>query len=342
MFTFKSSSLAKLGIATATLSIATAVWANVPPYDLIVSNNPVAGSTKIGVINPDYGPWVAGSELSTTAPSTQKTIGASKTRQAIMYKKPNGYTYLVDGGIFKATTGWAASFDESNETPIFMDASQSVAFKQIPEEIEIEPTTNDVFVLSAASAFAPKQIFRIKKVDDTYFATAMTMHTAVGIKTPNGDRAFVNPGPNGYKSGSIAFVPKPGGGQYLVFTHHSTTYQGICHWVFVIQTGAKENELWAALDINDVPMSKCIKGNSAPLTGFPAGTTVNTTYVGPQTISATTGGIQPGRFVMSRDNGPMFEVKGIFDNNPWSATQITSTPASLAMSNDLAWVRNYD
>ena len=341
MFTFKYSSLAKLGIATATLSSATAVWAHKVVYDLVVSNNAAVGSTKIGVANPDYGPWVAGTELSTTAPSTQKTIGASKTRQAVMYKKADGNTYLVDGQIGRTTGGgWCANFDESSEVAILADPAGNTVFKQIPEEIEIEPTTNDVFVLSAANLLAPRQIFRIKNVDGANIATAMTFHKVNGAITPNLNRAFVNPGPNGYKSGSIAFVPKPSGGQYLVFTHHSTVYQGICHWVYVVKTGAKENELWAAEDSNNVSMNKCQKSNS--LTGFPAGTTVNTTYVGPQTISATSGGVQPGRLVMSRDNGPMFEVKGIFDSVPWSATQIASNPAAPLMSNDLAWWRNYN
>lgn len=319
-------------------------------YQLIAANNPSTGSTKIDTLytlTPNM-TWQSGISLNANAPSTQKTLGASKTRNSIMYRKADGNTYIVDGSIAYGgnSVGWIANFDQAAEEPIFLDANLTSQFKLIPEEIEIDPLSNDIFALvSGPTAFAPKQIYRIKRNSDGHhIATAMTFHLANSIITPNGNRAFVNPQPNGYKSGSLAVVPSPIGGHRLIFTHESTVYQGICHWVYDIQTGAKENELKVSEHSLGVPMSKCQKttplnGQAAPGAGIAAGTGINTVYIGPQTASAS-GGIIPGRLLMSRNGGSMYEVEGLLINGPWKAKAITPASPNHTLSNDFAWPRN--
>ncbi|MCW3070472.1 MAG: hypothetical protein JWO44_362 [Bacteroidetes bacterium] len=51
-----------------------------------------------------------------------------------------------------------------------------------------------------------------------------------------GGTVFGNPSGNGYKSGSIAFVPNGSGGYYLVFSSESTVYSslGLVCWYFTI------------------------------------------------------------------------------------------------------------
>jgi hypothetical protein len=342
----KKTIIKSLATAVALLAIGSEAWAIPNQYDLIVANtnSAASGSTKIGMLYPHSGGagWLAGPDLNTTAPSTQKTLGATKTRQTIMYRKADGNTYLVDGQIAYGNGSWSANFDGNQEEAIWLNSNLSAQFKLIPEEIEIDPDTNDVFALvSGLTAFAPKQIYRIKRDENqTLIATAMTFHNASGEITPNGNRAFINPTGNGYKSGSIAFIPKPGSGHRLVFTHQSTVYQGICHWVWDLKTGAQENQLWASEHSTNVPISKCQR--STLLTGF--GTSVNginTVYLGPQT-ALPNGGIIPGRFLMSRNGGPLYEVGGLLSHSPlWTATPITPASPNHSLNNDFAWYRNY-
>jgi hypothetical protein len=346
--------------ATALFAISVATQAISAPtkYDIIVSNIPALGSTKFNTLylNSSIWQWMAGNvTLNASAPSTQKTIGASKNRQSIMYKTTDGNTVLVDGSIGYGMGAWSANFDADPQA-IFTDATQTNLFKLVPEEIEVEPTTNDVFALvSGIGMNGPKQIYRIKTTTDGTIATAMTFHTSVGVQTPNGNRAFINPFTNGYKAGSIAFVPNPNGGQYLVFTSQSTVYQGICHWVYVVKSGAEENQLWAATT-NGLPngpsMSKCQKSSGpGSFPGFGAAVGgINTTYIGPRQMGAGAGYPAPGKFLISRDNGDVYEVKGLFDfggpPSPWSADKLTNNPTitntSLSTGSDMAWVRNYE
>jgi hypothetical protein len=339
-----------------TLAFSGTAMAKPEGKQIIVANNPSVGSTKIGTLYLHSGGagWLTGPTLNANAPSTQKTLGASNARSSIMYRKADGNTYIVDGSISFVSNiaGWVANFDESQEQPIFTDTNFASQFKLTPEEIEIDPVSNDIFALvSGPTAFAPKQIYRIKRDPDGnayHIATAMTMNTSVNGNTPNGNRAFINPAGNGYKSGSLAIVPNPSGGHRLIFTHESTVYQGICHWVYDIQTGVNENKLKAALHPSNVPMSKCQKTTplngtgtspSPPGAGIAAGTGINTVYIGPQTAPAT-GVITPGRLLMSRNGGPMYEVGGLLIPGQWTTVPITPASPNHTLSNDFAWIRN--
>ena len=324
-------------VGMASITLATSAMAIPKRVELIVANNPAAGTTSIGSLY-DHSisdNWLAGPVFATSAPSPQKTIGASKNRQSIVYRKADGITYLVDGSIGYGMGAWGVNFDAGSEIPIFLDANQTQLLKITPEEIEIEPTTNDVFVLGAASAGAAKQIFRIKTDSSgTVIATPMSFYNG-GVLTPNAQRAFVNPTINGYKSGSIAFVPKTGGGQYLVFTHQSTVYSGICHWVYEVGTGTNDNRLNSVSAMSKCQKSSVMGGTFGSVVGG-----INTVYVGEQ--SSFSGSTIPAKFLMMRDNGSVYEVKGIFDTLPWAATVDPLFPAPVIMSNDLAWYRNYE
>ena len=338
------------GVLTASAAvIATAAWAVPPPYQRILAITASQSTITIvkGWIPEATGvAWTPLTSMPSSAPSTQKTIGASVSRQVIMYRKADGITRLVDGPPPATLIFVPPNFDAAAEVPIYTDSSFANLFKLVPEEIEVEPTSNDVFALvSAPNNFGPKQIYRIKNQGGAEIATAMTYHNAIGVKTPNGDRAFVNPFQNGYKAGSIAFVPKSSGGHYLIFTHQST-YYGICHWIFSVKTGSKENELWAVTStgtLSGVPLSKCQKSMPNSLTGFGAGTGgINTVYVGPP------GGVPltNGRFMMSRNNGLIYEVKGLLDPvptgtnfGPWQVAPLNPSISTTA-SSDYALVRN--
>ena len=315
--------------------IASGVQAIPPHTELVVANNNQAGSTTIGAIKPDgvaSGAWVNAGPYSTTSPSTQKTIGASSTMVAIVYRDAAGYDVMESVPITTATyqANWTSAFNGTQEF-IFTDPLASTPAKIIPEEIEVDPVSNDVFVLGDTGPSTAKQIFRIHRSGQggQLIATAMTTATSPFIPTPNGNRVFVNPTRNGFKSGSIAFVPDPAGGSFLVFTHESNVY-GICQWIYkVYNDSAHENFLgnqpskngcWAK--INGVP--------KIPGTGG-----LNSVYVGHHPLNTV-----QNMLLVSRDNGPLYEFNTGLVPNPANPVVWPAAPTAPGLQNDLAWYRN--
>ncbi len=324
------------------LSFQAPAHAKPEPVQLLVANVPPTGSTKITSAYPlsTNGTWQVGPVLTADAPSTQKTIGASPSVQAIMYRKADGNTYIVPGQIGYGMGAWSANFPAGWETIVWMDDNQSQIAKFAPEEIEVHPTTGDIYALGAVSASAPKQIFRIRKnADGNFVAKAMTFRKN-DVPTPNNQSAFLNPSMNGYKAGSLAFYPKPGGGHYLIFTHQSTVYQGICHWVFEMQGDFLESG-------GTQSINRCQKNSTVPLTGdfasngvTPGG--INTVYVGKR--NGPGGAVIPAMLLISRDNGPLHELKipglTLPSSSSWQATQLADSPTGHSLGSDLAWYHN--
>ncbi|MNJ97496.1 hypothetical protein D3C87_152460 [compost metagenome] len=107
-------------------------------------------------------------------------------------------------------------------TPIFNTAGN--IFTPLIEEIEIHPVTHQVYLL--VSEGGAKRIYVVDPSAGTGTATLVTVNSASNI--------FNSTMMNGYKSGSIAFVPDGSGGFEFVFSSESTVYStlGIVSWHF--------------------------------------------------------------------------------------------------------------
>lgn len=135
---------------------------------------------------------------------------------------------------------------------ITVNSGANPLYAQI-EEIEILPGTNQVFAI--AQSGNAKVIYSIDMTNG--FATPLSVNGG-------SSNIFNNTSINGYKWGSIAFVPDGSGGWELVYSHESNVYasSGVVSWHFTISgTNLTSN----------VPAHHTY-------TGLPAGTGINTTY----------------------------------------------------------------
>jgi|GEM_PF-2021287 len=180
------------------------------------------------------------------------------------------------------------------------------------EEIEIDPATGILYALCKGSAIT---IYRF----DNDFAGN---YTAVQLTNfANGSPNFFNNVlGNGYKSGSICFVPNEMSGKspnMLVFTHESNVYStaGLKMWKYsMTPTG---NQLEALLPAYQT------SNNSSAIPGALTGK-INTAY-------------GDGKFYFARDNGNLFTINIATTNS--TVLPVTSTP--IQNKNDFGYYKNF-
>jgi hypothetical protein len=188
--------------------------AKTPDYqDGIVSHN---GFDAFGFITTGYyelnGPFPGqhanGTHPSSTTNQTLKGCAATTGKIVYAYKTASGLQ-ILDGGPYIGA--------------VILN-STGTAFTLPIEEIEIHPQTGEVYALVGSSN---KSIVSIDP--STGFATPLTV---------NGGSTTIFTGGlmNGYKCGSIAFVPDGFGSYELVFSHESDVYAslGVVSWHFTI------------------------------------------------------------------------------------------------------------
>ncbi len=202
----------------------------IDPYNLITGYYQVWG--------PSPGQQPTGTyPASDAGTGTVLGCGAATNKYVYAYRGSNGVQYL-DGSYFS--------------TPIFNTAGN--LFTSVIEEIEIHPVTNQVYLLVTVSN--AKRIFVVDPAAGTGIATPVTVNGAANIF----NSALIN----GYKSGSIAFVPDGSGGYEFVFSSESTVYAslGIVSWHFSL-SGTNLTSITA---------------NHRTYAGIPGTGNINTTY----------------------------------------------------------------
>ncbi len=269
-------------------------------YSGIVSNNgyPANGQTEMGY-------YSTNAFFGQAAPITQafgglttsaiKGCGATEQLIVLAYKAADGVTYLnfVQTGIAypTPTTG--------QDIPVLLDGS--TIFNYSIEEIEIDPISQDVFAIARVGNSI--KLYRIGGINSASPGTAVLM-----TYPPNNNNLFGNPLVNGYKWGSISFVPY-NGSYKLVFASESNVYAslGIVTWHFAINA--------AGTGLTNLPSEH--RTYSTATSGIAAGTGLNTVYFN-------------GKYAVARNNGNLYELNLSASNLP--ATQLTTTP--MQNSND--------
>lgn len=274
-------------------------------YSGIVSNNgyPANGQTEMGYYSTNAFFGQAAAIIHSFGGTTSSTIkGCGATKQSIVfaYKAADGVTYLdyVQTGIAYPTPS------SGNPIPVLLNGT--TLFNYPIEEIEIDPISE--YVYAVARVGNAVKLYRIDGINNSSPGTAilMTYGTTNNI--------FNNPLGNGYKWGSITFVPNGDGTNRLVFASESTVYAslGIVTWHFAINATA------TGLTI----LSSQNRTYSAGTSGIAAGTGLNTVYFN-------------GKYAVARNNGNLYELNLSANNLP--ATQLTTTP--MQNSNDFGhWV----
>ncbi|HEY0030960.1 MAG TPA: hypothetical protein VGC65_09400, partial [Bacteroidia bacterium] len=197
-------------------------------YSGIISNNgyPTAGSTEMGYFSTNAY-W--GQMAPTTQPfggSTTSTVkGLAATKQSIVfaYVGADGVTYLNFGHNTIANANYA---DAGQDIPVLLNGT--TLFTYPIEEIEIDPITLDVYALTRVGNSI--KLYRIEGISSAAPGTAT-------VVTYNGSTTiFNNPLSNGYKWGSICFVPNGNGTFRFVFASESTVYAslGIVTWHYTL------------------------------------------------------------------------------------------------------------
>jgi len=221
--------------------------------------------------------------LSNPAISTSfMACGATLNKKVFAYKA-QGVTYMLYNG---------------TETPLLINNSTTL-FNYPIEEIEVHPLTGEVYALTKVS-----NAMKIYRFDSNGNGELMQYGSA-GI-------VYTNMWQNGYKSGSITFVPNIDGTFRLVFSHESNVYAaaGITSWHFSI-TG---NTLAA------LPLQHC-SYNNVQLQGTG---NINTTYGN-------------GNLYFSRDAGTTNALYILDVNTPNS---YSDPGVSVANKNDFGYFRN--
>jgi hypothetical protein len=161
-----------------------------------------------------YGPYPNtqypnGSYPSSTTNQTLKGCAAATKKIIYAFRTASGLQ-ILDGG-------------PSINTVVLN--SSGTAFTLPIEEIELHPVTGEVYALVQSNNY--KSIYSIDP--STGFATPLTVN---GSSTS----IFWGTAVNGYKCGSIAFVPDGFGSYEFVFSHESDVYasMGIVSWHFTI------------------------------------------------------------------------------------------------------------
>jgi hypothetical protein len=273
-------------------------------YSGIVSNNgyPANGQTEMGYYSTNAYFGQSAPILQAFGGLTTSTIkGCAATKQLIVfaYKAADGVTYLnfVQTGIAypTPTTG--------QEIPVLLNGS--TLFNYPIEEIEVDPISKDVYAVTRVGNAV--KLYRIDGINSASPGTAVLM-----TYPPNNNNIFGNPLGNGYKWGSITFVPNGDGTNRLVFASESTVYAslGIVTWHFNISG--------TSLTV----LSAQNRTYSTATSGIAAGTGINTVYFN-------------GKYAVARNNGNLYELNLSANNLP--ATQLTTTP--MQNSNDFGhWV----
>ncbi len=267
-------------------------------YSGIVSNNgfPANGQTQMGYYSTNSYFGQAAAIIHSFGGLTSSTIkGCGATKQTIVfaYKAADGVTYLdyVQTGIAYPTPS------TGNAIPVLLNGT--TLFNYPIEEIEIDPVSQYVYAIARVGNAV--KLYRIDGFNNPSPGTAvlMTYGTTNNI--------FNNPIGNGYKWGSITFVPNGDGTNRLVFASESTVYAslGIVTWHF--------NIVGSALNI----LTAKNRTYSAATSGIAAGTGLNTVYFN-------------GKYAVARNNGNLYELNLSTSNSP--ATQLTTAP--MQNSND--------
>jgi hypothetical protein len=233
-----------------------------------------------------------------------KGLAASVKSIVFAYVGSDGVTYLNFGHTGIAAANYA---DAGTDVPVLLDGTS--LFTYAIEEIEIDPASGDVFALARVGNAI--KIYRIAGMYSSVDAPGTARVMSYGTTTT----VFHNPLGNGYKWGSICFVPNGNGTYRLVFTHQSTVYAslGIVCWHYDIVANAV------------VGLPAYHRTYSASTSTIPAGTGINTAFGN-------------GKFYIARNNGNLYELNLSASNLP--ATQLTTTP--MANSNDFGfWANNY-
>lgn len=253
-----------------------------------------AGPSQLPVVTHSFGGnYIVGSVF----PSVMVGYASSGFNDVVAYRAASNIIYINSNnsslcGLVYTTTG---AFFNGNI-----------------EEIEIDPATGFLYALCKGSAIT---IYRF----DNDFAgnyTAVQLTNSVG-GSPN---FFNNVLGNGYKSGSICFVPNEVSGKspnMLVFTHESNVYStaGLKMWKYST-TG---NQLDALPTANQTSYSTITSNIPGALTGK-----INTAY-------------GDGQFYFARDNGKLFTINTATSNT--AAIPITSTP--IQNKNDFGYYKNF-
>ncbi|WP_300664904.1 hypothetical protein [Fluviicola sp.] len=186
----------------------------------------------------------------------------------------------------RSTTGGVQYLEGSYfSTPILTAAGN--VFTSLIEEIEIHPATQQVYLL--VSEGGAKRIYVVDPAAGTGIATLVTV---------NGNmNAFNSTTINGYKSGSITFVPDGSGGYEFVFSSESSVYAalGIVSWHFSL-SGTNLTSIAA---------------NHRTYAGIPGTGKINTTYGN-------------GKLYFARDASTLYSLSlttnDVFTNEGFSVT----------------------
>ena len=170
-------------------------------------------------------------------------------------------------------------------------------FTPIIEEIEMDPSSGYVYALCRSG-----NSIQLWRIDSSGAATQMTYNGSGTV--------FNNPTVNGYKSGSLAFVPNPSGGFYIVFSNESTVYAslGIVSWYYTISGTT----------------ISVVSSQNKTYTGLPgAGTgNINTTY-------------GDGKLYFARDGGAVYSLSLTTSNT------ITNEGFTVTNANDFGYWKNF-
>lgn len=288
-------------------------------YEGIMSNNgyPVAGQTEMGyysTASPSAPGAVAVPYMPFGGAVTSTVKGLAATSKLIVFAYVNasdGNTYLN----FGHTAITPANYSDAG-TDLLVLLNGVSTFNYAIEEIEIDPISRDVYtIVRNGNAI---QLYRIDGLSSATAGTATLMTNAI-----NGTASFFyNPLGNGYKWGSICFVPNASNPATndLVFSSESTVYAayGIVSWHFSIAGNTV------------TPLVSSHRTYSVSSSGFPAGTGINTTYA--NTFSGTK------KFLIMRDNGSVYSFSLTANNTP--ATLEYNT-AGLGYKTDIGYWGNH-
>ena len=270
----------------------------------IVSNDgyPIANQTKsgfyrlysnvsIGQQTPTlypFGNYIAGS----TYPTVMVGCAATKNLKVYAFKDNQGVTWLQS--------------DQGHQVPVLNVAGDNLFTLPI-EEIEIYPNSTDVYLLCKGSSMS---LYRVNLISGT---TTLMTYNGVG-------NIFNNTLGNGYKSGSIAFVPNTDGTFRLVYTTESNVYSylGLVTWHYnisgstlQIQSSLNRTYTTAATGIGGAQSGK-----------------INTTF-------------GDGKFYFARDNSPLYSIELSKASNDPTATHLeTPVGVNLANTNDFGYFKN--
>lgn len=199
--------------------------------------------------------------------------GAATDFYVYAYRSTSGLQLLEGSSIFSTVIITAAG----------------TAFAPVIEEIEVHPVTHEIYLLVSESGAKRIYVVDLSVGGGTGVATLVTVNGA--------SNAFNNTGGNGYKSGSITFVPDGSGGYELVFSNESTVYAslGIVSWHFSL-SGTNLTSVIA---------------NHRTYAGIPGTGKINTTYGN-------------GKLYFARDASTLYSLSlttnNVFTNEGFSVT----------------------